>query len=356
MHLSEIKNRVLKLLRPPRQLRFTPEGTRFVIVALAIGVAAINTGNNLLYLILAMLLSMITLSGILSESSLRMVEIKRGLPKVAFAGKPFVVKITAVNNKRRLPSISLTFQDHMDEKREAGSRYFLKIPPNGSESGNYHFTLEGRGLHRFRLGRLATKYPFGLFLKSKDAGEESEILVYPRILDVKELLRETGVNEGELESSIKGRGTDLYGLRSYISGDDRRAIHWKTSARLSKLYIREFAREDARKVTILLDDCIPAGLEESLEKGIVIAASLASHFLHKGYQVGLVTSGEDIPLGIGMEQLFKILRALALLSPGKKRGKLLASVETGGVLILPYDSQAWKGKEGSFSKIIKVTP
>ena len=145
MHLSEIKNRVLKLLRPPRQLRFTPEGTRFVIVALAIGVAAINTGNNLLYLILAMLLSMITLSGILSESSLRMVEIKRGLPKVAFAGKPFVVKITAVNNKRRLPSISLTFQDHMDEKREAGSRYFLKIPPNGSESGNYHFTLEGRG-------------------------------------------------------------------------------------------------------------------------------------------------------------------------------------------------------------------
>ena len=69
-----------------------------------------------------------------------------------------------------------------------------------------------------------------------------------------------------------------------------------------------------------------------------------------------MTSGEDIPLGIGMEQLFKILRALALLSPGKKRGKLLASVETGGVLILPYDSQAWKGKEGSFSKIIKVTP
>ncbi|MEK7713606.1 MAG: DUF58 domain-containing protein [Deltaproteobacteria bacterium] len=356
MHLSEIKHRVLKLLRPPRQLRFTPEGTRFVIVALAIGVAAINTGNNLLYLILAMMLSMITLSGILSESSLRMVEIKRGLPKVAFAGKPFLVKITALNNKRRFPSISLTFQDHMDEKREAGSRYFLKIPPNASESGNYHFTLEGRGLHRFRHGRLATKYPFGLFLKSKDAGDESEILVYPKILDARELLRETGIDEGELESSIKGRGSDLYGLRSYVSGDDRRAIHWKTSARLSKLYIREFAREDARKVTLLLDDCIPEGLEESLEKGIVITASLASHFLYKGYQVGLVTSGEEISLGIGKEQLFRILRALALLSPCNERGKLLAWIETGGVLILPYDSQAWKGKEGSFSKVIKVTP
>lgn len=355
MSISEIKLRLLRLLRPPRQLRFTREGTRFVIVALAIGLAAINTGNNLLYLILAMMLSMITLSGVLSESSLKMVEIKRGLPKVAFAGKPFLVKITASNGKRRLPSVSLTFHDHIDKKIETGSRYFLKIPPNGKTSGNYHFTLEGRGLHTFRNGRLATKYPFGLFLKSKDAGEESEILVYPRILDMKELLRETGINEGELESSIRGRGTDLYGLRGYISGDDRRAIHWKTSARLSKLYIREFAREDARKVTLILDDCIPELREALLEKGIVITASLASHFLYKGYQVGLVTSGEDIPLGIGMDHLFRILRVLALVSPGKERGRLLARADTGGILILPYDSQAWKGKEEGFSKVIKVT-
>ena len=65
--------------------------------------------------------------------------------------------------------------------------------------------------------------------------------------------------------------------------------------------------------------------------------------------------GEDIPLGIGMEQLFKILRALALLSPGKKRGKLLASVETG---VCPYPSIRQPGMEGSRSpsKIIKVTP
>jgi len=59
MSLSQLKQRLLILLRPPRRLRFTSEGTGFVIVALAIGVAAINTGNNLLYLILAMMLSAI---------------------------------------------------------------------------------------------------------------------------------------------------------------------------------------------------------------------------------------------------------------------------------------------------------
>ncbi len=355
MSFSEIKGKLLRLLRPPRQLKFTPEGTRFVIVALAIGVAAINTGNNLLYLILAMILSMITLSGILSESSLRMVDILRSVPKTAFAGKPFLVKITALNNKKLLPSISLTFHDHLDGTGTEGNPYFLKVPPKTKVTGSYHHTIEKRGVHAFQGGRLATRYPFGLFLKSKEAGEVSEILVYPKILDVRELLRETGVDGGEVESRIKGRGTDLYGLRSYVGGDDMRAIHWKTSARLSKLYVREFAREDARKVTLFLDNYIPEGFDEQLEKGITMAASLASHFLYKGYQVGLVTASDSIPMGIGMEQLYTILRTLALLKPGKDRERMTpTSRDAGGVLILPYSDESWKGKEQLFSKVIRV--
>ena len=181
------------------------------------------------------------------------------------------------------------------ERQEAGT--FLRYLQMAVNQVTITLHWKG-GVAQIPAWKAGDKVPFRPFLKSKDAGEESEILVYPKILDMKELLRETEVNEGELESSIKGRGPDLYGLRGYISGDDRRAIHWKTSARLSKLYIREFAREDVRKVTLVLDDCIPDGFEESLEKGIVIAASLASHFLlGKGYQVGLVTSGEVSHLG-----------------------------------------------------------
>lgn len=355
MSFPEIKAKLLRLLRPPRQLKFTPEGTRFVIVALAIGVAAINTGNNLLYLILAMVLSMIILSGILSESSLRMVDILRSVPKTAFAGKPFLVKITAMNSKKLFPSISITFQDHVEGAVNAGSPYFLKVPPKGKEQGSYHLTLEKRGVHAFREGRLATRYPFGLFLKSKDAGGMSEILVYPKILDVRELLRETGVDGGEVESRIKGKGTDLYGLRGYVSGDDMRTIHWKTSARLSKLYVKEFAREDARRVTLFLDNCVPQGFDEQLERGVTVTASLAAHFLYKGYQVGLATVSDNIPMGIGMEQLYTILRTLALLKPGKDRERMTPrSRDAGGVLILPYPDEAWKGREELFSKVIRL--
>lgn len=356
MSFSEFKQLLLQFLRPPRRLSFTPEGTRFVIVALAVGVAAINTGNNLLYLILAMMLSLIIISGILSESSLRMVDVTRSLPRDAFAGKPFLVKINAVNNKRVFPSISLNFQDRLERGGEAGSLYFLKIPPKGKASGSYHIALEKRGIHRFQGGSLSTRYPFGLFLKSRDAGDVSEILAYPKMLDVKELLREGGVDEGELEARIKGRGTDLYGLRVYTLGDDMRSIHWKTSAKLSKLYVREFAREDVRRVMLFLDDCTPEGSEDALEKGITITASLASHFIYKGYQVGLVTSSEDIPLDIGTAQLYRILRVLALVSPGKDRKSLIEKAADGGVLVLPYDNPVWRDKEEMFSKVIRVSP
>jgi uncharacterized protein (DUF58 family) len=354
MSFKENLKRLINLLRPPRRLRFTPEGTRFIIVALAIGVAAINTGNNLLYLILAMMLSMIILSGILSEISLRMVDVNRSLPREVFAGRPFLVRITASNRKRVFPSVSLTFQDYI-EGTAAGSRYFLKIPANGKLTDSCQLTLGKRGVQTFRGGRLSTRYPFGLFLKSKEAGEESEVLVYPRIMDVKELLSESGVDEGEIESRIKGRGTDLYGLRGYLLGDDMRSIHWKTSAKLARLYVREFEREDARRATLILDDCIPEGFEAPLEKSISIAASLASHFLYKGYQVGLMTSTEEVPLGIGTDQLYRILRVLALITPGRERERLLAkATDAGGILILPYEGQGWKGREGSFSKVIRV--
>src|SRR2546426_12793719 len=68
-----------------RSLRLTPERVRFLLLTLAVGVAALNTGNNLLYLLLAMMLSLIVMSGILSEQCLRHLVIRRRIPEHVFA-------------------------------------------------------------------------------------------------------------------------------------------------------------------------------------------------------------------------------------------------------------------------------
>jgi hypothetical protein len=61
-------SKIIRFIYRNRSLRFTKEGLSFVLFSLAVGVAAVNTGNNLLYLILAMMLSLIIVSGILSRA------------------------------------------------------------------------------------------------------------------------------------------------------------------------------------------------------------------------------------------------------------------------------------------------
>src|SRR3954466_8321322 len=88
--------------RGGRQLRFTREGRVFVFVTFGLGFAAVNTGTNLMYLVFGFMLSLIILSGVLSEHVLRKLTITRHLPKRAFAGEPMLIEIAVKNDKERL--------------------------------------------------------------------------------------------------------------------------------------------------------------------------------------------------------------------------------------------------------------
>ncbi|MGQ0812198.1 MAG: DUF58 domain-containing protein, partial [Nitrospiraceae bacterium] len=98
-----------------RSLRLTSEGTRFLLLTIAVGVAAINTGNNLFYLLLAMMLSLIVISGLLSEQCLRKLTFKRYLPNEIFANQPAMVTLSITNHKLHLPSFSLGILDVVDD-------------------------------------------------------------------------------------------------------------------------------------------------------------------------------------------------------------------------------------------------
>src|SRR3989337_3817656 len=99
-----------RMLRPPRTIRPTKEGWWFLFATLGLGFAAINTGNNLLYLLLSMLLGTIVVSGILSEQCLRRHRIYRAAPRETFAGTPAAVGCLLYNSKRILASYSLTVE------------------------------------------------------------------------------------------------------------------------------------------------------------------------------------------------------------------------------------------------------
>jgi uncharacterized protein (DUF58 family) len=311
-----VPGRVLASLRSARRLRLTREGRYFVGITIGIGIAAINTGNNLLYLLLGWLLSMIIASGILSDICLRGIRIRRTAPRRIFANRPFLMELEASNTKKRLASYSLEVEDVCEGQTIDKRCYFLKIPEGKSQQTAYRHTINRRGLYTFEGYRIATKFPFGLFTKSRHEENSTQVLVFPATRSVP-LPPPTGQRIGDNLTHKVGRRGEFFGLREYRDGDDRRSIHWRSSARSDRLMVREYEDESQRRMTILVDNALPKSRgeaeDQALEDAISLCASLAQTYLERGYALRLIARGTLLPFAAGDMQTQRVLRALALL-------------------------------------------
>jgi uncharacterized protein (DUF58 family) len=303
-----------------RSIRFTPEGTRYVLLTLAAGVAAINTGNNLLYLLLAMLLSLIVMSGVLSEQCLRQLDIRRILPEHVFANRPTTAVLSIANRKPRLPTFSLRVMDVVAGVPLDRGIHLLHLPPQACTVQSYPILVARRGLYRIEGIKLLTRFPFGLFIKAATLPLASEVVVYPEIKPLPEKLTHDLATLGyERTASRRGQGVALYNLRGYQAGDDSRAIHWKTSARHSRLIIRETEAEDERRVTLALSTSVPEQHHDAFEEAVELTASLAAFFQERAYAISLLIGRQEVTHGIGTSHLYWLLRLLALCQPSFTR-------------------------------------
>ncbi len=307
-------------VRPRERLRVTREGWLFIVISIAIGMAAIRSGNNLLFLILGMMLGLLVVSGILSELSLRGLSFSRLPPGSIHAVKPFLMGISVTNTKRRFPSFSIEVEDIQADQVLDKRCYFLKIPAGRTQTTAYRHAFPRRGRHELTGFKVSTKFPFALLRKSRLVELETEVLVLPAIRQVSIPPLPTPGSAGDRRRKLRGRGGDIYGLHDFRPGDDPREIHWKVSAHRGRLVIREREAESAKDVLIRLDHRLildeDAGLlttAEAVEEAISVAASSAAHLLQQGYRVGLLTQGGSLPVDAGPSHLARILRLLARL-------------------------------------------
>ena len=320
--------RIRRRLRPPRKLAFTRDGRMFVLVAVGVGFGAINTGNNLLYLLLGWALSFIIASGILSERNLRGLVVRRRPPARVHAGEPFLMEIAVENTKPRAASFSIEIEDLLAGRPLDKKCYFLKVPAGKTQRTSYRHTFARRGVYRLDGVRIATKFPFALFRKSRDVAEACEVLVYPAVVPVPRPTPQAR-QQGDALTERLGRRGEFFGLREWREGDDRRDVHWRSSARTGRTMVREYEDELSRRAVILVDNALPAetlralaadaldGAAEAhvdaLERAISRAASLAAAYLEAGWTVQVVARGEEVPAAAGRAQLARVLRMLALL-------------------------------------------
>jgi uncharacterized protein (DUF58 family) len=173
-----------------------------------------------------------------------------------------------------------------------GMIYFPFVPPGADLTADLELRFDRRGRYCESSFGVATRFPFAFLTKTRDVALEREILVYPPVEPPDDLFEILPLVRGEWESFVHGRGSDLYRIREYMPEDSARHVDWKATAKSGSLKVREFSREDERKLCIVFDNPA-AGLisAQAYERAVNLAASLAWHFSSQDAEVSFVVSG-----------------------------------------------------------------
>ncbi len=312
--------------------RIRVEGLVFLVLTFAVGLAAMNTGNNVLYLVLAMMLAFFLVSGILALSTLRRVSGARRLPGRIYAGEPVLASLLLRNDKRWMASFALECSDTTSTGKAVLFKFVPEVPARGEVELSAEYRFERRGVTRLPGLRIGTRFPFGFIERARRVPSPLEVLVWPSLdrSAVPGILR--GLGEGGEPSHRKGPGEEIHSIRPFQHGDSPRHISWKHSGRTGALLVRDFEMPAMQRVTLVLDLTEAARRERpdphhdaEIEAAISRTAGVATELAQHGFAVRLATHGVVIAHGTGPSQVDAMLEALARLDP---YGPILAPLAT----------------------------
>ena len=342
---------------------FTTGGAIFFVLILIVGFSAWNSGNNLLFLILSFLLAALIVGFIAGSICLKKMDIRMRFPETIFAGEPTPLLIGVTNRKRLIPAFSVIVEVRGKERdrsiaaaeldrilpRWVARRlsrapivcrtldHFQYIPPRGQAESRAEHVFPNRGRLLIKHFELSTKFPFGFFRhRRRLPAREAELIVFPQLVDVAGDLLNVPADAGTRPTGKRGSGQDLLALREYRPYDDLRSIDWKATARTQTLTVREFAGEEERSITIILDTRLlhteehsasirermtaeqagePVVVSRRFENGASIAASLLIHFNNERSSLRLAVGGKNGEFSTGRQHIHESLKRLAFAEP-----------------------------------------
>jgi transglutaminase-like putative cysteine protease/uncharacterized protein (DUF58 family) len=251
----------MRVFTAPRRLAATREGKWFLALTLGVGIAAVNTGNNLLFIVLSANLSIVVVSGILSEMTLRGVRASVSQPSEAFAGRDALFAVSCRPPAgRRFPALSIDVSFRVGDGPRLTAR-MPDIPPGGEGVRVLTFRPARRGVESIRDLKAATRFPFALFEKSLEPAAPAPVTIFPAPGPRRDEARPGAFSaEPDARPDGRGAGAGIFGIRDYVPGDPARDIHWKATARFGRRMVREREGERGGVLDIRLpdDDAGPA--------------------------------------------------------------------------------------------------
>lgn len=294
--------------------RVTMLGLAFSLVIILVGLAAFLSANNLLFLLLALLISTFLISGVFSRLGLYRLDLAFTLPEHIAAKQPIVARVKVVNGKRWMSSFSIHLRAESKEQMPL-SLYYPVIAAGAAHESSVNVEFPHRGLFRDNRFFFSTSFPFGFTERRLPVSLGGEVVVYPSIQakpEWEDLFRKL---EGELSAHRRGRGDDFYRLRPYEYGESARRVDWKSTAHTGLLQVREFTQSQDPLVQLTLDlerwgDDFDAWFEHAIEGCAYLAWSLSQ----RGARIRLRTQRVDLRTPEDGD-VYTVLRYLALVEP-----------------------------------------
>jgi uncharacterized protein (DUF58 family) len=309
------------------------EGWYYVVVMAFMLGGALMRQINLLMILFGMMAGPLVFNAWYVTRMLYVVRVKRRLPDVVAAGDPLVVELEAECTRKRSSVMALVVEDRAERVAASGSPadepavptavLFTHIPGGESRRATYRGTLNRRGRYRFGPLKVSTRFPLGLVSRSATMNEETpqELIVVPRLgtltkrwTHVREEAYQRTRAQQRRQGPLEG---EFHNLRPWRSGDSRRWVHWRTSARRGELMVRQFEQHQQRDLAILCELWQPEKPSpdelDSVELAVSFAASVTAELCRRG--------GCQVVLGIAAREqtLFEGAASQALLQDSLRR-------------------------------------
>lgn len=320
----------------------TLPGVFLIGLALGIGTAAYNTASNILFLTLSLLLACLLLSGLLSWLNMRGVHWRLRPTRSWRAGHDTAVAVEALNTKSWLPSYGLFFDLRVRALTDAATADAQPVPkvrealaaaeravqrgrvnlsgrlePNGTTALEWVHQPQQRGVAMLELAAVGSLFPFGFLRKSIGTALRQRVLVWPAQIDYQwHVSAPATIGASGRRTAHAGGGDDLFALRKYQVGDSHRLVHWKASARLGRLLVRQFAAETHAGFSLLVDPAAEVWTRpEQFEVLCSFAGTLAEDLFASGRLRGVGFVGEPWCETRRLRDLEAFLDQLAALRP-----------------------------------------
>lgn len=205
-------------------------------------------------------------------------------------GDGITVQITARNTARRRvfgSAVELPVGDTISR---------VLVPTLARGAGHTHeFTVPANRRGELHLGpvRSIRADPIGLVRREIEWGVEARVVVHPRTIPVPStstgLIRDL---EGSTTRELTASDLSFHALREYVPGDDRRHIHWKSTAKAGTHMVRQFeqTRRSDLVIALSLADADYAS-DDEFELAVGVAGSIGARAVREGREVSVIVSG-----------------------------------------------------------------